>query len=278
MSSDHTTSDLNINWTPSDDDGGVDSRLHNVDRRVTIEDPSTPVSINARGMLEQGAVYAIASAVEHPEYMEVLEASTFGCPLGILNDSPTSLVTEDMLPGIRTMYGIPDDVELRVPREHERADWDVLGWTCLYEYTFCLSFRFPIPQLVRRMLLYYDLTPSQLMPNTWRILLGLGVLCERHSIQFGLGCLFHNYYLKEHLVDTGRYSLVPRSKKKELIIDTKSNDRLWKDTFLFAKGPPIDGPWRMGEKEHQYQRVWNQYGKFCNLWSRLSLHMYCLHE
>ncbi|KAK0570400.1 hypothetical protein LWI29_000592 [Acer saccharum] len=121
MSSDHTTPDLNINWTPNDDDEGVDSRTHNVDRRVTIEDPSTLVSINARGMLEQGAVYAIALAVKHPEYMEVPEASTSDRPIGILNDSPASLVTEDMLPGIQTMYGIPDDVELRAPREHEQV-------------------------------------------------------------------------------------------------------------------------------------------------------------
>ena len=261
MSSDHTTSDLNINWTPSDDDG-VDSRSHNVYRRVTIEDPSTPVSINARGMLEQGAVYAIASAVDHPEYIEVPEASTSGRPLGILNDSPASLVTERMLPGIRTMYGIPNDVELRASREHKRADWDIPGWTCLYEYTFRLGFRFPIPQLVRRMLLYYDLAPGQLMPNTWRILLGLGILCERNGVQFGLGCLLHNYYLKEHLTDTGRYSLVPRSKKTELIIDTKSNDRNWKDTFFFAKGPPVDGSWRMRGEEYRYRRVWNRYGKF----------------
>ncbi|KAK4856376.1 hypothetical protein QYF36_016892 [Acer negundo] len=76
MSSDHTISDLDINWSSSDDDQGVDSRIQNVDRRVTIEDPSTSVSINARGMLEQGAVYAIASAVERPKHVDIPESST----------------------------------------------------------------------------------------------------------------------------------------------------------------------------------------------------------
>ncbi|KAK4842344.1 hypothetical protein QYF36_019900 [Acer negundo] len=65
-----------------------------------------------------------------------------------------------MLSGIRTMYGIPSDVELRAPREYERADWDIPRWMCLYEYTFRLGFRFPIPQLVRRMLVYYELAPE----------------------------------------------------------------------------------------------------------------------
>ncbi|KAK4838711.1 hypothetical protein QYF36_015845 [Acer negundo] len=246
MSSDHTISDLDINWSSSDDDEEVDSRIQNADRRVTIEDPSTPVSINTRGMLEQGVVYAIASAVEQPEHVDISESSTSGRSLNILNESLASVITEDMLSGIRTMYGIPIDVELRAPREHERADWDIPGWTCLYEYTFHLGFRFPIPQLVRRMLVYYELAPGQLMPNTWRIMLGLGILCERNGVQFGLGCLLHNYYLKEHLTDTGHYSLVPRNKKKEHIIDTKTNDRNWKDTFFFMRGPPVDGPWRMG--------------------------------
>ena len=112
------------------------------------------------------------------------------------------------------------------------------------------------------MLVYYDLAPGQLMPNTWRILLGLGILCERNNIQFGLGCLLHNYYLKEHLTDVGRYSLVSRNKKMDLIIDTKTNDRNWKDTFFFVRGPPVDGPWRMGNEVYQYPRVWNRYGKF----------------
>ncbi|KAK1568140.1 hypothetical protein Q3G72_021088 [Acer saccharum] len=111
-------------------------------------------------MLEQGAVYAIASAVEQPEYVDIDEPSTSGRALGILKDSPTSLITEDMLPGIRAMYGIPSDVELRASKEYERADWDIPRWTCLYEYTFRLGFRFPIPQLVRRMLVYYELAPE----------------------------------------------------------------------------------------------------------------------
>ena len=112
------------------------------------------------------------------------------------------------------------------------------------------------------MLLYYDIAPGQLMPNNWRILLSITVLRERYGINFGLGCLLHNYYLKEHVTTKGRYMLVPRSKDHQLIIDTTTNDRHWKDTFFFAKGPPIDGPW--GNSQFVYRRVWNRYGE-CQL-------------
>ena len=85
MSTEGTISDLNIDWTSSDDNGEVDNRSSNVDRNVvedppicvassdddrvdnrlvTVEDPSTVVAINVRGMLEQGVVRPVASVVE----------------------------------------------------------------------------------------------------------------------------------------------------------------------------------------------------------------------
>ena len=72
--------------------------------------------------------------------------------------------------------------------------------------------------------------------------MSLIVLRERNELEFGLGCLLHNYYLKEHVTDKSRYMLIPRSKEHQIIIDTTTNDQNWKDTFFFAKGPPIDGP------------------------------------
>ena len=151
MSGDDSVSKPHYSWTSNDsesEDDGVDSGTQDVDRLVTIEDPSNVVSVNTRGMLEQGAVRAIVSMVEHPEHVEVAEASTFGHPQGILNKSPASLVTEENLRSLRVIYGIPDDVELRAPEAHERANWDIPRWTCFYEYTLRLGFRFPVPQLV----------------------------------------------------------------------------------------------------------------------------------
>ena len=92
-----------------------------VDRQVTIEDPSNVDAINAKGILEQGGVRAIATIVDHPEYIDVEEASTSGRPLGVLNENPASLVTEENLCSLREIYGNPDDAELRAPREYERV-------------------------------------------------------------------------------------------------------------------------------------------------------------
>ena len=225
LSSDETMSDPKYSWTSEEGVGEVDSRGGDVDRQVTVEDPTNIVRINTKGILEQGGVRIVASIVDHPEYIDVEEASTSGRPLGVLEESPSSLVSDDNLCLLREIYGIHSSVELRAPKEFEKADWDIPEWTCFYEYTLRLGFRFPIPQLVRRTLLYYDLAPGQLMPNTWRILLSLGVLSEKYGIPFGMSSLLHNYYLKEHIHDQGRYMLIPRSKEQQIITDTTTNDR-----------------------------------------------------
>lgn len=240
-------------------DGGVDSGAMNVDRRVTVQDPSDVVHINVRSILEQGGVRAMAQPVGIPPRRNDAEASTSGRATEVLEGSPASLITQENLDGLRTFYGIPKSVELRAPLGHERADWDIPDWTCFYEYTLRLGFRFPVPVLVRRLLKYFDLAPGQLMPNSWRILLSLTVLSERYKIDFGLGCVLHNYYLKEHVGDQGRYILIPRKFGKRLVTDTTTNDRFWKDTFFFAKGPPVDGPW--GKSKYVVRRIWQRKGQ-----------------
>ncbi|KAK1568563.1 hypothetical protein Q3G72_026020 [Acer saccharum] len=217
MSSDNTVLEPQYSWTSNDTvgkDDGVDSGTQDVDRLVIIEDPSKVVTINTRGMLEQGVVRAIAGLVEFPEYRDDAEASTSGHPLGVLDGSLASLAMEDNLHYLRTIYGFP---------------------------------KFPIPSLVRRLLKHFDIAPGQLMPNSWRILLSLTILRERYRIDFGLGCVMHNYYLKEHVGDQGRYILIPRDKNNQLIIDTTTNDRQWNDTFFFAIGP-----------QFVLRRVWNR--------------------
>ena len=54
--------------------------------------------------------------------MDTSEASTSGYPLGILEESPASLVSDENLCSLRVIYGILDNVELHAPKEHEQAD------------------------------------------------------------------------------------------------------------------------------------------------------------
>ena len=149
MSSDNTVSNPRYTWTPSDSEveGEVDNTAKDVDRQVSLIDQLTVVNINNVGILEQGVVRSVAEWVEFLEHLDVSKPSTSGRPLGILSDNPASMLTDDEMSRLRTIYGIPASIELRASKGHKWADWDIPGWTCFYEYTLRLGFRFLIPSL-----------------------------------------------------------------------------------------------------------------------------------
>ncbi|KAL5766771.1 hypothetical protein ACOSP7_017388 [Xanthoceras sorbifolium] len=167
-------------------------------------------------------------------------------PLGLLLNNPASVLTEDDVTRLRFTYGIPDGVALRAPYKEERPDWDVPGWTCLYEFPFQrVGFRLPVVGLLRRVLDHFELAPGQLMPNSWRILLALDLLCTREGIVFELPDLFYSYTVREHDTEKGRYNLNLRPNRTHLITELTTNDRLWKDRYFFARGLLVD--WPLGE-------------------------------
>ncbi|KAL5839683.1 hypothetical protein ACOSQ4_012291 [Xanthoceras sorbifolium] len=164
-------------------------------------------------------------------------------PLGLLLSNPASVLTEDDIMRIRFSYGIPDGVALRAPHKEERPDWDIPGWTCFYEFPFQrVRFRLPVVGLLRKVLDHFELAPGQLMPNSWRILLGLELLCTREGIVFELPDLFYTYSVWEHDTEKGRYNLNLRPNRTHLITELTTNDRLWKDRYFFARGLLVDWP------------------------------------
>ena len=107
---------------------------------------------------------------------EVLEAeSDVGSHPGegmLLKNPRSSVATEDIRLW-RYLYGIPPSVEIRVPTAHERVDWVVPGWVAIYELMLKEGMRFPISKLMRDVCDHYEIVPSQLMPNAWRVLMSL---------------------------------------------------------------------------------------------------------
>ena len=75
--SSHSQSDSDLG---NGSDEGVESGARNVDRRVTVRDPSEIVNINVRDILDRGGVRAIATPVEFPQRRNDAEASTSGRP------------------------------------------------------------------------------------------------------------------------------------------------------------------------------------------------------
>ena len=62
------------------------------------------------------------------------------------------------------------------------------------------------------------------MPNSWRILLGLEVLCGMCEVNFGIHEFLYTYFFKEHEREKGRFIVVNRPNRERIITELKTND------------------------------------------------------
>ena len=131
----------------------------------------------------------------------------------------------------------------------------------MYELMLKDRMRFSIPRLIRDVCNHYEIAPSQLMSNAWRVLMSLESLSVRHGVDCELGEVMFSYYLKEHDVDKGCYKLIARAGRVPIITCLHTNDHGWKDKYLFVKGNLVWGPhgpsgmsghWKSTSKEILY--------------------------
>ncbi|KAL5552582.1 hypothetical protein UlMin_039983 [Ulmus minor] len=160
---------------------------------------------------------------------------------GMLLKNPRSSVATEDIKLWRYLYGIPPSMEIRVPTAHERVDWVMPGWVAIYEFMLKEGMRFPIPKLMRDVCDHYEIAPSQLMPNAWRVLMSLESLSVRHGVDCELGEVLFSYYLKEHDKDKGRFKLITRVNRAPIVTCLRTNDRAWKDRFIFVRGDLVWG-------------------------------------
>ena len=71
--------------------------------------------------------------------------------------------------------------------------------------------------------------------------MSLESLGSRHGVDCELGEVLFSYYLKEHDVDKGRYKLIARVGRAPIVTCLRTNDRGWKDRYLFVRGDLVWG-------------------------------------
>ena len=171
------------------------------------------------------------------EGQDVCQDERSGEPTGFLNVNPECILTDNDLKKLRISYDIPSNVEMRLPKYYERADWDMGDWVCLYKAAFDCGFRFPFTPLVTEILSFYGISPGQLMPNGWRLLLSLEHFTEKFGIIVDPIIFRKRYYAKDHEKEKGRVLFVCRTGKKPFVTClTKADDSDWKKVYFFFRG------------------------------------------
>jgi hypothetical protein len=153
---------------------------------------------------------------------------------------------EDTLLSICRSYGISTELykpvcakdgwgPCRTPPEASNA-------LCVFEAMLEAGVRFPLHELYNKVLTYFNLAPSQLVPNAWRQLAGFVLVCEDVGIT-PMAAVFR-YYFKLVPVGNGWYNFkVNWSCLFKADGGIHVNTR-WKERWFFLDSLMADNPWR----------------------------------
>ncbi|KZV54767.1 hypothetical protein F511_41554 [Dorcoceras hygrometricum] len=101
-----------------------------------------------------------------------------------------SLLQESDKALIRDLSGMSDQYEVLIPLPKDRAHLTPEGYHTFYMNQLEMGLRFPVPRFIQDLCDHLTISPSQLTPNSYSSLLGLGVLLK-----------FYQAPLSLHLID-----------------------------------------------------------------------------
>ncbi|KAL5760770.1 hypothetical protein ACOSQ2_019608 [Xanthoceras sorbifolium] len=133
--------------------GVNDSSSSSGSRGGRVDEPHPIPMVTATGVIDLDPVFGQPTTRivdDATERASVCKASTSGAV------APTILTNSDLL-RIWFQYGIPEFVELMLPKPDEHVDLADDDWTCFCELPFRQGLRFPIPYLIRRLLALLDM-------------------------------------------------------------------------------------------------------------------------
>ena len=109
-----------------------------------------------------------------------------------------SVLTSEDLGRIRGYCFIPSEFDLEVPGPSDRVHCPPVGWLGIYEDSLKAGLRFPIHPFVIKLLTEYNMCPAQIVPNSWRIIIGFLSLCLLHKRTPTVNLFRACYTLKAH--------------------------------------------------------------------------------
>ncbi|KAI8547190.1 hypothetical protein RHMOL_Rhmol07G0175900 [Rhododendron molle] len=139
-----------------------------------------------------------------------------------------STITNEELAILRVRYSIPSSVSLQKPSGTEWACSFSENETCLYVGALEGGLRLPFPTVVRDVLSFLGLAPGQIVPNSWRLLIGCAALWGAMSdgqISLTNGPFLNQFSVKEAPGGFGWYYFAKRAGEGELVTELPSATR-----------------------------------------------------
>lgn len=138
---------------------------------------------------------------------------------------------------------------MSLPGDTDRANHSSPGRITVYEDFLQSGLRFPLPTLLLDLLKHYQLSLSQLIPNSIRMLIGFLILCRIHTITPSVNLFRRFFTLRVNGKEPGWYGFAKRPTAATLIMGTPSSVHGWKPRYFFVSISEAADlpPWRDGE-------------------------------
>ena len=166
-----------------------------------------------------------------------------------------SIMSPEKIAEVRLLFKSDPNVECVIPDINCCVDAQSDGWVSFYNYPFEIGMTFPFSKLVTDFLKILDVSPSQLLPTTWRILACLDSIEAKYQLGIDVSVVSYSYQAKKF--SGGLYGLVGRKKRDPLILNLELvHDRGWKNEFFFVKKSSL------GSHGSYLRDRWNAGGNF----------------
>ena len=104
----------------------------------------------------------------------------------------------DTVDRFKDRFQFPKCARVRRPINENRACHFFPGEVCFYEAAFTCGLRLPVHPFIMELLSFFGITPGQLMPNSWRIVVNcMEIWLVANEDMIKVGELVHLYHLKE---------------------------------------------------------------------------------
>jgi len=173
-------------------------------------------------------------------------------PVAIPIDNPpertSTTLNQRVFNQLRVQFGI-DDADILLPGPNDTADRPPLGFVAVNRQ-MCLNGAIPpFNDFLQQFLLRLSISPFQLHPNGYAILMGLCVLFRRvldRLPSFGEICYFCSFTKTK---DHPSIVVVRSARNRKLITDLSESAHGFLNQFFFVRCPPgFYAIWRVGSK------------------------------
>ena len=166
-------------------------------------------------------------------------------------------LTENDLKTLRLQAKFPSFTKLKLPSEGQGLESCPPGYVIFYAYPFTIGLSFPLPELLKSLLIALQISPGQVVPSYWRMFKCLYERTKDWDEPLTLAEIMHCYMIRR--VIPGRLNLKVKPGQPKLYTESYVNDKGWKSSFFFVKKSSLgkEGLWLREE--------WNSEGIYIDL-------------